>query len=104
MKKNSQSASGVRGFIGLLRKYLPTLREDYKVLSLGIFGSTVKGGRRKNSDLDLLIEFDRPPSLFEFIELEHRLSDLLKVKVDLVMKDSLKPRIGRRILDEVVPV
>ncbi|NGZ61166.1 MAG: DNA polymerase III subunit beta, partial [Nitrospira sp. LK265] len=47
-------------------------------------------------------EFTEEPSLFEFIELEGRLSALLGVKVDLVMKDTLKPFISRRILKEVV--
>jgi len=40
--------------------------------------------------------------LLKFIELENYLSDLLKVKVDLVMKSALKPRIGKHILEEVV--
>jgi len=48
------------------------------------------------------VEFTEEPSLFEFIELEGRLSALLGVKVDLVMKDTLKPFISRRILKEVV--
>lgn len=48
------------------------------------------------------MDFSKTPSLFEFIELEDYLSDLLGIKVDLVMKGTLKPLIGRRILDEVV--
>ena len=50
------------------------------------------------------MEFDVPPSLFEFIRLENHLSDTLGVKVDLVMKDALKPVIGQRILREVEAV
>jgi predicted nucleotidyltransferase len=42
--------------------------------------------------------------LLRFIELENELSDELGVKVDLVMREALKPRIGERILEEVVPV
>jgi len=42
--------------------------------------------------------------LFEFLELKHHLSDLLEVEVDLVMKDTLKPTIGRHILNEVIPL
>jgi predicted nucleotidyltransferase len=38
--------------------------------------------------------------LFRFVALENTLSDLLGVKIDLVMKDSLKPNIGKRILEE----
>ncbi len=90
--------------INTLRAHLPALRERYSVRSFAIFGSYARGEARKGSDLDLLVEFDRAPSLFRFIELELSLSDLLGIKVDLVMKDALKPAIGRRILSELVPV
>jgi predicted nucleotidyltransferase len=51
------------------------------------------------------VEFeDRPLSLLKFIELENRLSDVLGLRVDLVEKQSLKPAIGRHILQEAVPV
>lgn len=56
------------------------------------------------SDVDLLVTFEEPPSLMEFITLENELSDTLGITVDLVMADALKPAIGRRILSEVVLV
>ena len=52
---------------------------------------------RPESDLDLLVKLDSPPSILKFIELEQPLSDLLGIKVDLVMKDALKPSINSRI-------
>jgi uncharacterized protein len=88
-----------------LREREPYLRRKYGLLSVGIFGSLVRGEARPGSDLDLLVEFDdRPLSLFEFIALQNELTDLLGMKVDLVEKAVLKPRIGRRILDEVIYV
>jgi predicted nucleotidyltransferase len=90
--------------IETLRTQLPTLREHYAIRTLALFGSYARGTPHTRSDLDLLIEFDRVPSLLKFIELEQRLTDLLGVKVDLVMKGALKPAIGRRILAELVPV
>ena len=60
--------------------------------------------QQADSDLDLLVTFHEPPSLLKFIELENYLSDLLGVKVDLVMQSALKPKIGKRILSEVVPL
>jgi hypothetical protein len=51
-----------------------------------------------------LVTFSKPPSLFKFVRLENHLSDTLGVKVDLVMKDSLKPAIGKHILREAVSV
>ena len=92
-------------YVTLLRQHLPMLRERYGVHSLGVFGSHVRGEQQRSSDLDLLVEFDdRPLTLLQFIALEHYLSDLLEVKVDLVERNALKPTIGRHILDEVVPV
>ena len=44
------------------------------------------------------------PGLFRFVELENHLTDLLGVKVDLVMRDALKPAIGQRVLAEMMPV
>ncbi len=78
------------------------LQELYKVSELGIFGSYVRQGQTENSDVDLLVEFSETPSLLKFIYLENYLSDNLGVKVDLVHKKGLKPRIGERILAEVV--
>jgi len=72
------------------------------VKEIGIFGSYVRNEQKKNSDLDILVDFEETPSLFKFMELESYLKTILKVKVDLVMKSVLKPRIGRRILNEVV--
>lgn len=83
---------------------MPEMVERYGVKTLGVFGSYVHGEQRKGSDLDLLVEFYESPSLLKFLALEHYLSDLLKVKVDLVMKDALKPAIGRHILREVMPI
>ena len=56
------------------------------------------------SDLDVLVEYERTPTLLKFVDLQYHLSDVLGVKVDLVMKRALKPAIGRRILEHVVPV
>ena len=83
---------------------MPELRERYGVRGLWLFGSYLRGEQRKSSDLDVLVEFDRVPSFFEFMRLERYLSELLKVKIDLVMKSALKPTIGRHILEEAQPV
>ncbi len=80
----------------------PVLQEKYKVKEIGIFGSYVKNKQSKRSDVDILIDFFEKPTLFEFIRLENYLSELLDVKVDLVLKSSLKPYIGRIILKKVI--
>ena len=94
----------IERLVKILRQRMPELKERYNVASLGLFGSYVRQAQRKKSDLDLLVEFQEPPSLLTYLRLEHDLSDLLGVKVDLVMKDALRPTIARRILSELVPI
>jgi uncharacterized protein len=88
----------------ILRQELPKLKEEYSIETLEVFGSYVRAEGKTTSDLDLLVTFSELPSLFKFIEIENRLSDLLGVKVDLVMKDALKPAIGKRILSEAMEI
>lgn len=88
----------------ILREHLPELRARYGVRSLALFGSYVRGEQDVESDLDVLVDYEAPPDLFQFVELEDTLSQLLGVKVDLVMKSALRPRIGKRILAESIPV
>lgn len=84
----------------------PILSKNFKVKSIGIFGSYIKGKEHMGSDLDILVEFEESAelSLLDFIRLENFLSRKLGVKVDLVEKNTLKPRIGRHILEEVVNI
>lgn len=80
------------------------LRKEFKVESLGVFGSCVWGEADPGSDIDILVEFASPIGLLKFLELEERLAGLLGAKVDLVSKKALKPAIGRQILAEVVQI
>jgi uncharacterized protein len=81
---------------------LPEIIQKYHVESLGIFGSYIRSEETQESDLDLLVSFKSKPGLLKYIELENYLTDQLGVKVDLVMHSALKPRIGEKILEEVV--
>jgi predicted nucleotidyltransferase len=87
-----------------LRKNKPVLEEKYGVKNLEVFGSYIRGEQKKGSDLDVLVEFSKTIDLFKYIELEEFMSKKLGVKVDLVMKDTLKPRIKDRVLKEAIPV
>jgi len=103
--RDMRPARPVANLAAILRAQLPRLREQFGVTSLGLFGSYVRGDERHESDLDILVEFDdRPLTLLQFIRLENELSDLLGIKVDLVEKAALKPTIGRRVLEELLPV
>lgn len=83
-----------------LRGMLPGLETQFHVHTLEVFGSFVRGDEKKKSDLDLLVTFDEVPTLFQFVALENYLSDSLGIRIDLVMKESLKPNIGKHILEE----
>jgi hypothetical protein len=74
------------------------------VKSLALFGSTVRGEARENSDIDLLVEFHRPVGLFEFMDVKQYLEDVLGCRVDLGTPDSLKPRLRESVLAEAVYV
>ncbi|MCD4652693.1 nucleotidyltransferase family protein [bacterium] len=81
---------------------LSMLMDQYNVESMGIFGSYVRQEQSQDSDLDILVTFVESPTLLKFIDLENYLSDLLGLKVDLVMQDALKPNLKKNILREVI--
>lgn len=85
----------------VLRDYKSALKDKYHINTLGIFGSYVRNEQAGDSDLDILVDFTATISLFEFIDMEEELSEILGVKVDLVSRNALKPHIGKHILNEV---
>jgi uncharacterized protein len=85
-----------------LRRIQPDLRRRYPIRELGIFGSYVRGEQTDASDLDIIVDLGGGIGLLELAGLQQDLSDALGVRVDLVMKDALKRRIGQRILSEAV--
>ena len=88
----------------ILASYKDVLRRKYQVKELGIFGSYVRGEIRENSDIDILIDFEEDSNidLFDYVDIETELSELLGTKADVVLKRALKPAIGRRCLSEVI--
>lgn len=86
----------------LLKQSKSVLQENYKVTELGIFGSYVRGEQTEKSDVDVLIDYEKAPTLFKLVELCSYLNELMGMKVDVVTKKGLKPRIRERVLSEVV--
>ena len=80
------------------------LYDKYGVKSLALFGSVARDEARPDSDVDLLVEFDRPVGLFAFIGLQQFLETLLGSKVDLGTLRSLKPRLKDSVLQEAIHV
>ena len=93
---------GLEEITTILRQHLPELREQYKLKSLGLFGSYVHAEQRQRGDLDVLVEFEEAPTLLQLSALQRQLSDLVGIKVDLVLRRTLKPAIGEVILSEAV--
>jgi predicted nucleotidyltransferase len=62
-----------------LSRHKTELRKTFKVKTIGVFGSYVRGDQKRQSDVDLLVEFEEPVGLFEFMDLEIYLTDLLGV-------------------------
>ena len=90
----------------ILHQQKTSLAENYGLHLVGLFGSYVRHEQRPDSDIDILVELERPArlSLIGLIELEHQLGELLGLKVDLVIKRNLRKRLGKKILQEVVPL
>jgi len=88
----------------ILIKEKSLLKEKYKIKDVGIFGSYVRGDQQEKSDLDILVEFESPVGFFKFLEIEEYLEKITGIKVELVTKKALKPRIGEYILREVVNI
>jgi predicted nucleotidyltransferase len=87
----------------LAKNIVPLLREG-GVIEASIFGSFIRGEDKPESDLDLLVRYKENVSLFDVSGLKCELEKLLGIKVDLVSKDYLKPRIKKRILQESVRI
>ena len=75
--------------IEILREAQPYLRERYGVKRIAIFGSCVKGRVKKDSDIDILVDFERPIGL-DFIDLADYLEEILGMKVDLLTPAGVK--------------
>ncbi len=93
MKKNADEV------IALLQENIDTLRR-FGVKRIGLFGSIVRGEGTEKSDLDFLVEFEQK-SFDSYMDLKSFLEDLFGCRVDLVLADTIKPRLRKSILNEV---
>ena len=80
------------------------LRKRYKVKELGIFGSYARGQQKKTSDVDILVKFNPNASLFDFVGLGNYLEEKLKIKVDVVSENGIRPELKNNIIKGVLKV
>lgn len=88
--------------IGKISSQKAFLKNKYFVKEIGIFGSVARNEQRLGSDVDVLVDFNNPIGIFDFVRLESYLSKLLGAKVDLVTKTGLKPAIKDEVLSSTV--
>lgn len=84
-------------------KIIPVLERN-DVAFAGVFGSFAKGEAGESSDIDILVKFKEPKSLFNIIGLEMELSQILNRKVDLVTERALCPHIKESVLTTLHPL
>ena len=83
-----------------LKELKPTLKKEFAVNKIGLFGSFSDGTSSEESDIDLLVELERPIG-WKFFSLEHYLEKVFNRRVDLVTKSALKEPIKNTILNQV---
>ncbi len=90
-------------FARILQERMPVLEREYGVASLALFGSYVRGEEREDSDLDVLVDLNRPMGMLGFIALGDYLSELVGKRVDLTTTRSASEyRSGKKLIQEAV--
>ncbi|HEC67275.1 MAG TPA: nucleotidyltransferase [Candidatus Desulfofervidus auxilii] len=78
------------------------IKRVFHVREIGIFGSFIRGEQTESSDIDVLVEFEKGhKDFFNYMRLKYYLEELLEGKIDLVIKNAVKPRLRERIFSEV---
>ena len=85
----------------ILEKDLPYLKKVFHVDKIGLFGSYARQEQTEESDLDLMIEFEKTPDFLELSDLEEHLSDLVGFKVEIVTPGGLKNRVKYNIMKDM---
>jgi len=83
-----------------LKELKPFLKREYSVKEIGLFGSFASDSARDDSDIDLLVELEKPIG-WKFFSLEIYLEQIFGRKVDLVTKNALRDRLKEDILNKV---
>ena len=85
----------------ILKNIVIRLRKKGAV-QIALFGSYARGEERKNSDIDILVKFNKQKSLVEFVKIEQDLSEVVGKKIDLLTEKSISPHLIGKIKKEMV--
>jgi predicted nucleotidyltransferase len=83
--------NSLSAILSLILKNKPGLQKKYPIKTIGVFGSVARGDFNEESDIDILVEFEKPIGI-EFIDLANELESILQQKVDLISRSGIKPK------------
>ncbi len=86
----------------IIDQHRPELKRQFHVDKIGVFGSYARGDQKKRSDVDLLVTFDKDISLFDHVDLNLYLKELMGRKVDVIPHDNLRPELREYVLKDLV--
>ena len=88
--------------LAILSEHKAELQQKHGVKSIAIFGSTARNEARPDSDVDILVEFERPIGLFELADVRFYLEDELGQPVDLATPGALRSPVRERVYEDLV--
>ena len=88
----------------LLNEQFETTRQRFGTKQLAVFGSAARNELRDDSDVDVLVEFEGLPTFDSYMGLKFFLKALFERRVDLVTRDSIKPRMRQIIEKDLISV
>lgn len=98
----NKKLKNVEEIINLLKLHNNDLRGRFKIKEIGVFGSYVRGEQKRGSDIDILVDFEEGYKTFDnYMELKFYLEEILKSKIDLVLKTTVRKELKQAILSEV---
>lgn len=100
----SETGDGFMFDLNNLKEYLKPYIDEYGIVKAAVFGSYARNAQREESDLDLLIEFNKSFDMIQFIHLKNMLEESLGKRIDIVEYCSLSPFIKEQVLREAVTI
>ena len=87
---------------GLIQQHRWELKRQFHVEKIGVFGSYARGDQKKRSDIDFLVTFDEAISLFDRVDLNIYLKELMGRRVDVIPHSNLRPELREYVLKDLV--
>ena len=86
----------------VIEQHRPELKREFHVDKIGVFGSYARGDQKKRSDIDFLVSFDKPVSLFTLGGLYEYLKEIMGTNIDVVPIEDLRPEFSDGVMKDVI--